>query len=873
MTFKAFLVYNGTGITIEAVKEKVYVMKKFVCIILLSAMLLSSVILSTTASAAGFNVNAYGSEGEGVDTRIGLGETFGMRLYFNAPFNALSVRLSTYVKTDTIAEVSLFRWTGDFEDTIKSDPIVSHIFDPVNDNLKHSFNFDTQQPGEYLVGITNKKSELCVWAWKNNDVSKGILYAGGTEKAADINLTVTFTEKTDEPFKAVEFSSVITGKNTAPDEYVPASDSNVVVRAAHPTTWEATDELGRTLPTYSETGGLREDKIVALFYWSWHVSQDGGEPLNIQKVMDEHPEAKNDYTSSVWPTGRTVNFWNESVFGFYKTNDTWVLRKHAEMLADAGVDVIFFDNTNGTFTFRDSYTYIYQTFQKALDDGVNVPKISFLLPFGDQNNTMEQLSMLYQDIYLRNKYQQLWFYFDGKPMVMAHKNFITGSSDIAKEMRGYFTFRGGQPGYLVNSTALDMWGWLSTYPQATYRSKKDKNTVEQMTVGVAVNHNYVTHQLTAMNGDNVIGRTYTSKGIDTRENAVKYGANFAEQFDYALEVDPKVIFITGWNEWIAGRYDEWCGVKNAFPDEFNDEFSRDIEPTKGELRDNYYYQMVSYIRKFKGCEENPVYTDDTTIDINGSASQWDNVNASYIAYQNNVDDRDAKGYGSYYYTDNSGRNDITGAKIAKDGDFVYFMAECASDITPYSDKNWMNLYIDVNDGKGWETFDYVIGKKQPTADTAYLQKFTGSGYDTEDIAAVPYKVEGNRLVMKVKRADIGLTDSSAKICFKWTDNVQDEDGSGVFKGEILDFYRTGDVAPGGRFKYVYSFVDTGEHHTTPVSDTVSDTVGTEPPQTEPGEKTNGSDTLKTVLIAAAAIAACAIVIAAVMIVVKKKKAK
>lgn len=846
-------------------------MKKFLCILLTAFMLFSSVALFASAES-GYKVNAYGSEGEGSPTRISLNSTFGIRLYLNAPFNAVSVRLSTYVKKDTIATVSVFKWDGDFEKTINNAPVAQKTFNPVNDNLKHDMSFDTQPAGDYLIAVRNDNSELCIWAWSSNDVSKGILYMdSGSESNSDVNVTVTFTEKTDKPFKKVESTSAITGSRKAPAELQPSSDDAVIARASHPTTWEATDELGRTLPTYAETGGLREDKTVALFYWSWHVSQDSGEPLNVQKVMDEHPEAKNDYKSSVWPTTATVHFWNESIYGFYKTNDVWVLRKHAELLADAGVDVIIFDNTNGTFTFRDSYIPIYETFTKALEDGVDVPKISFLLPFGDADCTFTQLSSLYQDIYLREKYQNLWFYWDGKPMVMAHKNFISGNTDIAKEMRGYFTFRGGQPGYIISKTSYDTWGWLSTYPQATYRSKSDKETVEQMTVGVAVNHDYKTHQLSAMNGENIIGRTYTSKGIDTRENAVKYGANFAEQFDYALEVDPKVIFITGWNEWIAGRYDEWCGVKNAFPDEFNDEFSRDIEPSKGNLRDNYYYQMVSYIRKFKGCEEIPVYDEKATIDLSGDISQWDNVKASYIAYPNNTGDRNAKGYGSKWYTDNSGRNDFTGAKVVSDNKYIYFMAECSNDITSYTDKNWMNLYIDVDEGyNGWETFDYVVGKTAANANQAVLEKFTGSGYDTASVEDVDYKVTGNKIVVKIAKESLGINGYEFKIGFKWTDNVQDEDGSGEFKGEILDFYRTGDVAPGGRFKYVYTFKgtestdDTEEISVTNIVSTpIDDTTDT---KAEPG---NGS--LNTVLIIAIAAAAVAVLALTTIIIVKKKK--
>lgn len=562
---------------------------RYICIILCFITVLSSFTV-LSASEQTFDKNAYGTNGEGTPANIPQDTSYGIRLGINGHFNAVSVRLSTYLKQDTKATVSVYKWADNFDDTVKTAPVAKKQFDPVNDNLKHKFDFDVQPAGEYLILISNDNSQLCVWKWNDNSVGHGYVYADGIEGIGDINITVSFTENVSEPFFALEPSAVFTGENTAPDEYVPEEDSAVITRAAHPTTWEASDELGRTLPTYDDAGGLKENKTVALFYWSWHVSQDNGEPLNIQKLMEKYPEAKNDFYSSVWPKTSVVNFWNEPVFGYYKTNDRWVLRKHAELLANAGVDVIFFDNTNGTFTFKDSYQYIFEVFEEAYNDGVDVPKISFLLPFGDDENKNSdtQLRSLYQDIYKKGKYQKLWFYYDGKPMLMCNKDFINDSDASGKEIKNFFTFRAPQPGYLTSKVIINQWGWLSVYPQTRYKTTGKKG-VEQITVGVSVNHDYKTHNISAMNGENIIGRTYTSKGIDTRENAVKYGANFAEQFEYALSVDPEVIFITGWNEWIAGRYEEWCGVKNAFPDEFNDEFSRDIEPTKGNLRDNYYY--------------------------------------------------------------------------------------------------------------------------------------------------------------------------------------------------------------------------------------------------------------------------------------------
>ena len=776
---------------------------RFISVVLCICAVLSSALF---VSAATYMKDAYGDEAECSDASIALNTSAGIRLGINGEFSSVSVRMSTYLRTDTAATVKLYKWSGSYDETLDTDPIVSQTFDPVKDNQKHTVRFKKQSAGEYLVLITNDRSLLAIWKWKNNSVGRGYTYFDGVEEACDINVSVGFTSDVSVPFYAIEPSETSTGDGKAPPEYVPDENSAVVVRASHPTTWAATDELGRTLPTYEETGGLREGKTVALFYWSWHVTQDSGEPFNLQKFMEIHPEVKNDYNSSLWPKDRTVYFWNESVYGYYKTNDAWVLRKHAELLADAGVDVIIFDNTNGTLTFKDSYDVIFKTFAKALEDGVNVPKISFILPFWDSDYANIQVRALYNDIFKRGKYQKLWFYFDGKPMLMCDRDFINTGDALGKEIKNYFTYRKPQPSYTAKSTVYNQWGWLSVYPQTKYRTI-GKTGVEEMTVGVAINHNYVTHSITAMNGENVMGRTYTSNGIDTRENAVKYGANFAEQFEYALQTDPSVIFITGWNEWIVGRYDSWNNVSNAFPDEFNDEFSRDIEPSKGALRDNYYYQMVSYIRRFKGCEQIPTQTQNKSVNLGSPlSSQWDNIETSYIAYADNVSDRDAKGYGSYYYKDESGRNDIVEAKVSSDNKYVYFLVKCADNITPNDGKNWMNLYIDTDDNNvGWESFDFVIGKKPADKSYAYLQRFNGNGYETEDAAKIRYAVNGEYLVYAVSKEAIGITARSGKICFKWTDNVQDEDGSGQFKGEILDFYRTGDVAPGGRFKYVYSF--------------------------------------------------------------------
>ena len=430
-----------------------------------------------------------------------------------------------------------------------------------------------------------------------------------------------------------------------------------------------------------------------------------------------------------------------------------------------------------------------------MNDGVKTPKVSYMLPFNGTDNAYIQMRSLFNNIYAQNVYQPLWFYWDGKPMLMAQVWGIDRTGDVEQNMLEYFTIRKDLPYYICGPDKMEYgaWGWLSLYPQAIYykNAEDEKNhKPEQITVGVAQNHNYVTNKMTAMNGENCCGRAYTSDlaHIDDPDGAL-WGYNFEEQFEYALKVDPRVIFITGWNEWNVGRVEEWCGVKNAFPDEFNDAFSRDLEPSRGALKDNYYYQLVNFVRRYKGAHPIPRPGDAKTIVLGGGEAQWDSVAPYYAAYIGNTGDRDALGFGNVNYVDRSGRNDIIGAKVSRDDEFLYFHVECSDNITPYTDKLWMNLLIDCVPGEqGWNTFNYVANKTPASASAAVLEKFTGAG-------------------------------GEFTVNFAWTDNVHDIDDKGAetadgrteyssFSGDIMEFYVSGDVAPGGRFKFCYDTTGT-----------------------------------------------------------------
>ncbi len=594
--------------------------------------------------------------------------------------------------------------------------------------------------------------------------------------------------------------------------------STLSVYSAAPDTWAMTDGLGRVLSDNEDVGNLKNNKTVAMFYWPWHqeFSQENG-AYNLTEILSLYPKAVNDYDHKAWSLFPSAYyFWDKPIYGYYSTNDIYVVRKQAELLADAGVDVIIMDCSNGSYLWEYAVDMIFRVFQQAKKDGVNVPQVSFLLNFSGGASGAGQITTLYNKIYKAGKYSDLWFYWDGKPLIMVDPNCIASNAEISK----FFTFRRPEAGYNFDDTTVqdNRWSWLSIYPQAR-NGVDSKGNVEEMAVGVAQNWN---HQgLVAMNDPdgNVRGRSYTSGNYSysynkngqtvtinkNTANSVYYGLNFQQQWDYAIKNNPEIIFVTGWNEWVAVRQEKWQGTENAFGDQYSPEYSRDIEPSEGILKDYYYTQLAENIRRYKGVSALPVTSANKTIDINAETDQWANILPEYSHYANNkTGSRNNYGYGDLMYktTDETKcRNDIVSSKVAYDDQYVYFMAETVKEITPYTDGRWMRLLIDTTPGSttnSWEGFDYIINRntEDRTASTTLLEKSTG-GWNFTAVGEVEYSVSGKRIQIKIPRSYLGFDSASKPVFnFKWTDN-------NLADGDIMSLYTEGDNAPGSRFTFVF----------------------------------------------------------------------
>jgi hypothetical protein len=113
-----------------------------------------------------------------------------------------------------------------------------------------------------------------------------------------------------------------------------------------------------------------------------------------------------------------------------------------------------------------------------------------------------------------------------------------------------------------------------------------------------------------------------------------------------------------------------------------------------------------------------------------------------------------------------------------------------------SDPNWMWLLIDAdrNPQTGWEGYDFIVNRTIEGGES-WLEENSG-GWNWKKTARIPIQITGNELMLTIPRNSLGMT-SAVNLNFKWWDNPQKP-------GDIMDTYLSGDVAPDGRFSYLYS---------------------------------------------------------------------
>lgn len=595
---------------------------------------------------------------------------------------------------------------------------------------------------------------------------------------------------------------------------IPEAES---IRTIDYSTWTAHNALDRTVSDNAKTGDPKDNRYVGLFYFlCWvgagQVVQDNtklylelGAKDAIRYIEDHGGEA----------------YWAEPYFGYYRNTDTWVYRKHAYMLEAAGVDFIYLDVSNNE-VFIPGHTALFDTWLEMRREGIDTPQIIFFngdTPATFQSNMQKLFTTVYSDENWE-KYEELFFKWEGKPLVFGNYSGLSG--DIKKKVDAKFTVRGSW----AWTDQDNYWPWLQEY-QAKFNSSGA--TRVELTVGgwgrdakgnfeslsVAMGH----HPSSSKGRSFVNNLEPNNKKGDMEFSSVEQagkGLCFEAQFlsmQYLLEQkvgtdQPFVMMITGWNEWIAGCYhaDTPQNMANTtakfhYVDQFNCEFSRDGEPMRNQdgygIGDNYYYQMVDYIRQYKGITATPVADHQTSINIY-DLSDWDAIDMMYMDSLYDVEHRNSISYDPRYrYINNTGRNDIDYAKVSQDEGNLYFLVKTSHDIIIDNDAQWMNLYLNV-DGDittGWEGYDYVLNRDRDSF-VVTVEKFKNNTFETEVVGGAYYYLEGAYMTLRLSKELVGVSGKLSDMIFKWADNSVDN-------GDPMAFMDLGDAAPDNRFGFHY----------------------------------------------------------------------
>ena len=550
------------------------------------------------------------------------------------------------------------------------------------------------------------------------------------------------------------------------------------------------DALGRTI---ERVNNLKTDKnrYVGLFYSIWlgqHEHQQNA-VYNITE-LEKTPEGREALASNENNELSKVgefHFWGEPIYGYYNSKDPFVLTRHIELLTNASIDYLCIDATNNVVY----YDATYQLFDLLLSfhkQGIKVPKVMFYT----NSFSGQTVDKIYDRYYQTEKYRDVWFAPNGKPMIIGITRNNNKASDqtkydpnfnsyISDEMMDFFDVKESEwPNGDHNNNSIPWMSW--EYPQRVHNGA--------IAVPVA-QHSH--SKIYVSSKDPECSRGYDNITKEVRSD-FDSGHSFQQMWDTAHNT-PSIdnVLVTSFNEWMAIKQPD-----ATFVDVYNHQYSRDIEMMKGGYNDNFYLQLVRNVRKFKYNPFIEYKKDKYTIDItNGVSPIWDVVTSHYQDFEDDALDRNFAGaVKGLSYKQKSARNDIKLIKVTHDDNNIYLYIECKKEITEYNgtDENYMNIFLKTNSNDPTFNGCNILVNRKIKDGKGTIEKCTG-GYNFEEIGEADIAIDGNIMQVKIPNEKLAI-ESSMNFEFKVSDNVID------YKDE-MDYYVTGDVVPLGRMRYGY----------------------------------------------------------------------
>ena len=571
-----------------------------------------------------------------------------------------------------------------------------------------------------------------------------------------------------------------------------------------------TDDFGRVINPVD--GKVNSDRYVGMFYFltlGQHTNHTGIFDINKITFDSTYHDAFTKYDTFITPVG-SAHFWGEPVWGYYHSEDEWVMRKQVEMLTMAGVDFLVLDTSNNVLYERVT-KILFDVLLEYQAQGWDVPRVVYYLGDHGLNADISVFKQVYSIFYAKEAYKSLWFTPNDpeRPMIIAPADVIAAfgkSSDKQeKEFTSFFDFRVTQ---WPTEEVLHENGapWIDfNYPQTSQNGWISLSTAQHVTVNMTDIRNSrgrgwsPTKQMN--NG--------TWRGQNDHEKW-RMDLNFQAQWNTVLNMteeqkasDARFVFLTGWNEWVAEKLR--AGDKNYFTcDTYCPEYSRDIEPSRSNgMKDYAYFMTIMNIHNDNYAPavhyEYPAATPDITKD---DTAVWSTSGAVYRDFTGECADRSFKAMaGDTVYTDKSGRNDIDTVTVLRDSQYLYFRITCVDAITTREegDHGWMNLWLKTAGASGdlLGGYEFVVNYEVSEGKSQILR--CKSAADMQSVGEADVNVFGNAMIIRIPLSALGLSENSYRVEFKVTDNVQS------MIEDPLNLYSTGDAAPIGSLNFSFGY--------------------------------------------------------------------
>ncbi len=334
--------------------------------------------------------------------------------------------------------------------------------------------------------------------------------------------------------------------------------------------------------------------LVSICYSVWFdgILGGGSEPVEDFRNITEVLAGKQE-----WGGETAFHYWAKPALGYYRSSDKAVIRTHMTQLYAAGVDFIILDLTNSSYghigtsawtLFIDKpITALLDTIMEMRAEGLGTPYVVMWVNAGASDVDPTELprfaelyQALYDEFYAVEKWQDCFVWWDGKPFFMV--NNIPAEQFPKSDL---FTCR-SMKGLQGTNYAPGQWSFLDI-DNRRYQAIAPDGSIEQMCVCVATQETYMSMpQAHGRNG----------------------GVFWYTHWYAAFDRHPKIVTLTWWNEWTAQQFN--IDGTPHFVDNYNQEYSRDIEPMTGGHGDQYYQWLIQYIDAYKNGEECPVLVEE-----------------------------------------------------------------------------------------------------------------------------------------------------------------------------------------------------------------------------------------------------------------------